>query len=116
MQGVENIKTSVMEFVKRSRGGVTFAELQKAGIKNWCGDQSIFLAEHEKCANVLLWGKVSSDAVEAIGQLLAERKLQLAPTNVLTYMCDGEVLNLPLAKSARRYKSPRWCPVVLNLA
>lgn len=47
-------------------------------------------------------------------KLLNDNKIKCNASIFLTYLLDGHVLNLPLAKSARNYKNPRWCPVTLS--
>jgi hypothetical protein len=48
-------------------------------------------------------------------ELLANGEIRAEPTNVMTYMIDGSVLQLPLAKSIRNYKERHWLPVVFNI-
>lgn len=42
------------------------------------------------------------------------KTIKLAPCAPLSYVIDGAVPKMPIAKSLRHYKTPRWCPVVMR--
>lgn len=100
--------------------GVTVVEvkrmLERQGIETE-GD----LVLHWPYAPVAIWAGASQELADVLDQLIADDRLDVYPTQNLTYMVDGELLNLPLAnaKSVERrhpYKSDRWLPVVFNRA
>lgn len=93
------------------RPGTTFVELCRE-IPGFAGKLRLTAADYP---NVVLWGNVSAEAIDAINQLQMERTIYLKPTLDLTYRADGEILRLPIAKGFKQYKSPRWLPVVLNI-
>jgi hypothetical protein len=67
--------------------------------------------------NVILWQGLQKNLVDAICELLTERKVEVSTTSIIVYLVDGARLRLPIAKrGTRSYKTPRWLPVVLNLA
>jgi hypothetical protein len=39
---------------------------------------------------------------------------ELIPTTWMTYLCDGMLPNLPIAKSVRHYKKRHWSPTVIR--
>lgn len=68
---------------------------------------------------VVLWGGISRDVYEVLARLVADPRVEVYPTQMLTYLIDGRVSTLPLANvnSVNRrhpYKSDRWLPVVFN--
>ncbi len=96
---------------------VSFAELPRRLADAGCtidteGDSTIELP-----GRIVLWSGLSIELVDAILGLLHAEELFLHPTTMLTYLGDGWLLNLPLAKrpSASGYKQPRWLPCVLRL-
>lgn len=94
---------------------VTFAELPRRlsdrGHTNTSGDSSIELP-----GNLVLWAGLSVELVEAIRGLLSTKRLFLHPATTSTYMIDGGLLTLPIAKRAmpKGYRNPHWLPVCLR--
>lgn len=69
-----------------------------------------YIAEPQN-PTIILWKGMSEEFVNAIAELLKEEKIFIFPTSHLTYMADGGLLKLPLARSIRNYKKPHWLPV-----
>jgi hypothetical protein len=65
--------------------------------------------------NIILWRRISMEAVSAVNELQAEGKVHMYPTDLLVYLVDGGMLSLPLAKQARNYKKSHWLPVCFHL-
>jgi hypothetical protein len=86
---------------------VTFAELSR--LEGFSGDREV-----EMRPNCLLWTGVSEEAAQALLGLIKEQRVHFHPTTSLTYLIDGTMLRLPLARSVREYKKPHWLPVVIN--
>ena len=63
--------------------------------------------------NVLLWDGLSREAVDVLKELMESKQAHWRHTGALVYWVDGEILDYPIAKSLRPYKSPRWLPGVL---
>lgn len=110
---VTKFKKAICKFLKEWGPGVSFVELSKhiAGFKSkkepgW---------DLQFCKNLVVWVGMTEEAVEAIIQLRAEKRIILTPTIYSVYLFDGEVLKFPLAKRFMAYKKPRWVPTVLNL-
>lgn len=90
------------------RDHVSFAELSR--LPGFRGDWSIGVPD----SNVIFWTGMSEEACAAIETIRQEGVYELAPTVLLTYLVDGTTLNLPLVKSRRKYKTPRWAPCVFR--
>jgi hypothetical protein len=101
--------SSIRETLKRNH--VTFAELSR--LEGFWGPLDL-LINHEKASNVVIWSGMSQEAVDALWVIQQEGEYEMVPTTALTYLIDGVTLNLPIAKSARHYKKPRWAPTVLR--
>jgi hypothetical protein len=104
---------AVFSFVARNRGA-SFIEIKNvlSKIINTKGDYCLSLSQH----NIVLWAGMSLEFFEIIKKMLFgdNRKLEMKETAWLTYMIDGETLNLPVAKKLPKqgYKKPHWLPVV----
>lgn len=92
------------------RPGASFAEL--------CRDLPGFAGEFampSKFENVVLWDGVSGEAIDTLAELNRQRKVHYQVTTVMTYMLDGAVPGISVAKKLRAYKSLRWLPVTVHL-
>ena len=105
---MDSMASEISAFIGTT-GSVSFVELANR-IDGFKGDRSWEVSEK----NICLWSGVSLRAVEAISGLLNTRQIKMTSTDPLVYMCDGGMLNLPIAKQNRKYKSLRWLPVVFN--
>ena len=92
---------------------VTFAELG-----NHLGDR---IKEPEPSAsaleipgNYVLWVGFTEEFYKVIQELMKEQAIHMVPASYMSYMIDGCMLRLPLAKSAKGYKKPHWLPVVFR--
>lgn len=67
--------------------------------------------------NVCLWANLSQELADAVAGLHQAGKLFFRPVSELTYLIDGCVLTLPLAKRVPKggYQVPHWLPVVMRL-
>jgi len=101
----------ILRFV-HEQPGATFVELCRE-IPGFSGK---FKSTAGDYPNIVLWENVSAEAIDVLTQLEADGKIRFKPTVPLTYMADGEILRLPIAKGLKEYKSPHWLPVVLNIA
>lgn len=91
----------------------SFAELMRIdGFKGCEGDSYVF--EFKSYPNIILWANISGEAVAALNTLLDKKKIEMLPTTSFIYLVDGTSLDLPIAKSFKKYKSPRWLPVVFS--
>jgi hypothetical protein len=103
------MKDEMLRFITEQTQ-VTFAELTKHLGKQSEGDCGMFVGD----SNILLWIGVSAQFVTAFSELKEGNLITMTPTEVMTYVVDGKMLNYPIAKSKASYKAPHWLPVVLN--
>lgn len=101
------MKDKILSYVTKYRH-VSFAELS-IDIDGFNGDFTFSLME-----NYILWDGMSEEAGLALEELLNENKIKVDGASRWTYLMDGKSLRLPIAKQCRKYKTPRWVPVVLN--
>jgi hypothetical protein len=66
--------------------------------------------------NVVLWCGVSQAFADAVVGLVRDHRVYLHPCTTLSYMVDGGILPMPLAKfpPASGYRRPHWLPVALR--
>lgn len=94
----------------RIRDYVTFVEIMKALGNQAKGDQ-VMASVHQP--NVILWANMAPEVIHAIQSLVDRRLISYAPAQVSTYLIDGCILQLPLARRIPEggYKTPHWLPV-----
>jgi hypothetical protein len=94
---------------------VTFAELQQklAPYLPTDGSQALTLT-HE---NLIVWLGMSEAFCDLMQRLFREQRLFAHPSSYLSYMMDGRLPGLPLAKRPPKggYRTPHWVPVCLRL-
>ena len=106
----QDLKQRIFSFLDKYKT-VTFAEMK--WIPGFSGEKTACISP-----NVIVWTEISTEAISAINELIAEGSIEVRPyrpgwQGVMTYGFDGGVLPLPLAKRARPYERPRWLPVYL---
>ena len=111
IEAMSAMAASIYELVL-SRRSVSFVELEK-GIEGFAGEKAMIL-HGDGYDNIVLWDGVSEEAAAALDELRSDGRIHFTPTNVLVYLIDGIVPDLPIAKSRRKYKKPHWLPAVLN--
>lgn len=104
------MKDQIIEVVRNLNGSVSFVELSNQ-VEGFKGDYEMRLPEH----NVVLWSGMSEAAIQAISELRRTNRLIAVPASWLTYAVDGMMLKYPIAKSKRKYKTPRWVPMAFSL-
>ena len=100
----------IVDLVARNRGGVSFVELER--LDGFRGPNALMFPEFGEC---LVWNGVSDEAVAALADPWLRERVAMRPTVLLVYIADGKILDLPIAKSHRKYVKLRWLPVVFNL-
>ncbi len=100
------MKEEILNLIKKG-GGVSFVELER--IKGFSGNLDMFIGS----SNVIFWQNISGAAIDAIQELLNERKIIMHPSVLIVYLHDGKYINLPICKNLKtKYKKPHWLPVV----
>jgi hypothetical protein len=93
----------------------TFVELQRhfGGYLNVEGD--VCLTPSPRHPNLILWAGMSQEFASLLLGLLDAKRLHVHGASLFSYMIDGGMLRMPLAKSARAYKKPHWLPACLRV-
>lgn len=102
------MKDAILKRLEKLGDGVSFADLSK--IDGFNGD--LWYGFPEK--NVYYWFSCSDKAIDALNELIYERKVALRPTVSLVYLADRLIPKFPTAKTFRNYVGTRWLPVVLD--
>ena len=76
---------------------------------------NFFRVFHPEYNNVIMWQTENSLLTRGVAELVTEGKLVAKRCHELVYGMDGTVLQLPIAKSLRKYKDPHWWPVTLSI-
>jgi hypothetical protein len=107
---VEDKKNQIYEYIIQN-DYVSFAELSlKFDHEEGRNDYAISLPSFE---NIIVW-MGTKEFIDAVLELVNEKKMFFHSANPLIYYADGRALNLPLAKKAIRYKEPHWFPVCIR--
>lgn len=102
-------KANLLRFII-ARRHVSFVEIKRC-FEETDGDTYMFWDNQ----TVMLWEKMSSKLVDLLQGMLKSEEITMSTTTVLTYLIDGGILRLPVAKQLnRKYKKTRWLPVVFN--
>jgi len=102
------MRKAILDYV-RAHPGTTFAELEQVLGESMRGPRALFAGPREH--DIVLWDGVSQEFIDTIVALRDGGALVARPTHYLTYLFDGNGLQLPLAKRAK-YKTPHWLPVI----
>jgi hypothetical protein len=107
------IDAAIVELV-RERDYVSMVEIErflkdKMPVK---GDVAIVAPNFE---NIFLWGGVSEEFVDVVMRLMNEKQIYAHPADWMSYLIDGGMLQLPIAKRAHQYKKPHWLPVCFRV-
>lgn len=92
-------------------GGASFVNLEDAFDReglDYKGDHALAM-EH-----IVFWGGWSEEAIDVLRQMIEEEVVYLSPANVLVYMVDGRMMNLPLVEGRHRHSSDHWQPVTVK--
>ena len=92
-----------------ARDWVSFAELSKLPGFNDPGGNKLGLT-HSKHPSLLIWANMSEEAVAAMQELREEGSIIYEHGSVISYMVDGAMMKLPIARRIRDYKKPHWLP------
>ena len=105
-----SLRKDVVEFVEDKERHISFAELSK--IDGFMGEPKCLFGRPDM--NIYYWFGMSHDACDVMEELFEQEMLTMEPANLLVYMADGMVPDVPVAKKCHAYKSNRWLPVVVS--
>ena len=94
----------------RERGYVSFVEILRL-FPDEKGDLEMCFPNNP---NIVLWGGVSEELANTLIQLLNDEVIHFHPASELTYLADGSIPQLPLAKGLHQYKTRHWFPVCFH--
>ncbi len=105
-----------IDYIRRDRAAsfVNLEELfEKHGHAARGGTLTLHFPGHP---NLCLWFGATEEFAAFIGALIESRSVTVRPCNPLVYWIDGRIWRVPVAKSLRQFKSPRWLPVTWDAA
>lgn len=109
-----DIKDKVYELIKKTTS-VSYVDLEhyfdEIGFE-WRGDLAMMSENYE---NIVYWSGWNESALNVLSELLAEGWIVGNGASQLIYQIDGKGLNMPVAKSQRNYKHPRWQPIAFDV-
>lgn len=112
----KQLKTKLLSYIS-THSGTSFAELNQVLDSlnvDYRGDLAL---SFPKNPNLVLWTGLNEDAATLYNEVVSECEMLIC--NPYYYMVDGEILNLPIAKTADvghyKYSKDHWLPIVLNL-
>ena len=103
----------VLDYIKR-RPTTSFAELAREWPEHFKDGEWAMEFRGEKHSNIFMWFSCSDAACDIFDEFQKHKHVQMDVASPLTYMIDGAMPNVPLAKSKRHYKTQRWLPVVFT--
>jgi hypothetical protein len=103
---------AIIGYIKNTKG-VTYAEI-KDMLSPYIDTDGEWAIELPGYHNIIMWGGMSKEFIDIMGAVQKTGQIECAPTSPLTYIADGRMMRMPLAKQLRQYKELHWLPVVLN--
>lgn len=108
------MRNTILNFVKGKKY-ITFVDLEhlfkEHGI-DYKGDYG--LCSSPEYEHILYWTGWNKEAIDLISSLGKEGLIYYSLGDNLSYLIDGGVLNLPIAKKIYHYKTDHWLPVFIN--
>jgi len=102
---------NIINFIK-SNGSTTMGQLADwfQGTK---GNFEWGVIDH----NLIFWIQMSENFIDVMNKVKNSKQVQMLSASPLIYLMDGKgYLKLPIAKTTRKYKSRRWCPIHFVMA
>jgi hypothetical protein len=104
---------AAVEYI-RVKDYVSFPELQRM-LSPYIpteGDLALEIQPH-----LLIWANVSEEFADIMRLLQAGGEVERHPASILTYLADGGMLTLPVAKRVPNggYKTDHWIPTVFRV-
>jgi len=102
---MNTLKQEIYEITKKNR--ITFIELEELFEKynfDYKGNKPLLALDGTQ--NLIMWDGWNKEAIELIQSL--KELTYIAVNSSINYLICGGGLDLPIAKSIRPYKKPRW--------
>ena len=102
--------TALLAYI-RANDYVTYAEMPRV-LSSFMPVKGDLSAEVGHVPNLVLWVGMSQEWIQTLNELFTAGLIWRQPCPVLSYMVDGKVLTLPVAKRLPKggYKTPHWGP------
>lgn len=78
------------------------------------GEFSWILDKNGKKTNIIMMSNISQECIDSFMELIDNKVIKIKATSLMVAMLDGKTLSLPIAKSVRVYKTPRWIPILVE--
>lgn len=78
------------------------------------GDFSWTVDKDGKETNIIMMNNISQECIDSIIELINGDIIKIQPTSLMVAMIDGNIFRVPIAKSIRVYKTPRWIPMLIE--
>ncbi len=101
-----NIRSSIAAYL-RNRSGISLIEMCR-DVDGFAGDKTWAIVD----ANLVVWPGMSVEAVEAMMAMILAEEIIPTVTTPFVYLYDGGMLDMPVAKRLKYYKTKRWIPLV----
>ena len=102
---------NVWEFIQK-RGHVSLAEIAL----NFMGTKGKWGIDLKHNKSIALWRGASEKFCDVFDAIDHDTRVGISVTIPLTYIADGMGLTMPVAADVnRKYKSPRWLPITLDI-
>lgn len=107
----EEMKKAVLEYINKN-DAVSYAELQWLFEQNGYEYRGDVMTCSDQNEHVVFWSGWNEDTFDMIGELIQEGLIHREPTDTLTYLIDGAMMNFPVVKRYTGYKTDHWLPTV----
>lgn len=111
---MNDVKKAVLEFI-RTHKQTSYVELEELFEQlgfDYRGNYAAGAKSRE--SNLITWSGWNVEALNVIGELLAENLIEQIRVHPVIYFIDGEGLTLPIAKTTRAYAKPHWLPIAFS--
>ena len=106
------IEKRIRDVIEERGDHVSFADLRT--IKGFSTEPGEGGYTIEPVENWFVWVSMTLEVLEALRHVVDNKHFHFEPCPYLVYLLDGCTLQMPLVKSARKYKTPHWVPTVIR--
>ena len=109
---MSKISNVIFDYIK-TKHYVSFVEIENIFLKSGFEYRGNLAIQHPSMSNVVVWIDWNQEAVDVIREVI-DMGVHYVPTAVLTYLTDGKVLDLPVARTRKDFKKMHWVPVAFE--
>lgn len=107
----EEMKKAVLEYINKN-DAVSYVELQWLFEQNGYDYRGDVMTCSDQNEHVVFWSGWNEDTFDMMGELIHEGLVHREPTDTLTYLIDGAMMDFPVVKRNADYKTDHWLPAV----